>query len=45
MDFALTDEHRMVQQMVRDFAEKEVAPMAMTAHEKFKEFVKFSKTK
>jgi glutaryl-CoA dehydrogenase (non-decarboxylating) len=26
MDFALTDEHRMVQQMVRDFAEKEVAP-------------------
>ncbi len=27
MDFALTDEHRMVQQMVRDFAQKEVAPM------------------
>ena len=27
MDFALTDEHRMVQQMVRDFALKEVAPM------------------
>jgi len=27
MDFALTDEHRMVQQMVRDFAEKEVAPI------------------
>ena len=26
MDFALSDEHRMVQQMVRDFAEKEVAP-------------------
>lgn len=26
MDFALNDEHRMVQQMVRDFAEKEVAP-------------------
>jgi glutaryl-CoA dehydrogenase (non-decarboxylating) len=26
MDFALTDEHRMVQKMVRDFAEKEVAP-------------------
>lgn len=25
--------------------EEEVAPMAMTAHEKFKEFVKFSKTK
>jgi glutaryl-CoA dehydrogenase (non-decarboxylating) len=27
MDFALSDEHRMVQQMVRDFAEKEVAPI------------------
>jgi glutaryl-CoA dehydrogenase (non-decarboxylating) len=27
MDFALTDEHRMVQQMVRDFAQKEVAPI------------------
>ena len=26
MDFALSDEQRMVQQMVRDFAEKEVAP-------------------
>jgi glutaryl-CoA dehydrogenase (non-decarboxylating) len=26
MDFALTDEHRMVQQMVKDFAQKEVAP-------------------
>ena len=26
MDFALNDEHRMVQQMVRDFAQKEVAP-------------------
>ena len=26
MDFALTEEHRMVQQMVRDFAKKEVAP-------------------
>jgi glutaryl-CoA dehydrogenase (non-decarboxylating) len=26
MDFALTGEHRMVQQMVRDFAQKEVAP-------------------
>ena len=26
MDFSLTDEHRMVQQMVRDFAQKEVAP-------------------
>lgn len=27
MDFALTEEHRMVQQMVRDFAQKEVAPV------------------
>jgi alkylation response protein AidB-like acyl-CoA dehydrogenase len=27
MDFALTDEHRMVQQMVRDFAETEVSPI------------------
>jgi glutaryl-CoA dehydrogenase (non-decarboxylating) len=27
MDFTLTDEHRMVQQMVRDFARKEVAPI------------------
>jgi alkylation response protein AidB-like acyl-CoA dehydrogenase len=27
MDFSLTDEHRMVQQMVRDFAQKEVAPV------------------
>jgi alkylation response protein AidB-like acyl-CoA dehydrogenase len=27
MDFALTDEHRMVQHMVRDFAQKEVAPV------------------
>jgi alkylation response protein AidB-like acyl-CoA dehydrogenase len=27
MDFTLSDEHRMVQQMVRDFAEKEVAPI------------------
>jgi len=27
MDFALSEEHRMVQQMVRDFANKEVAPV------------------
>ncbi len=27
MDFALTGEHKMVQQMVRDFAQKEVAPI------------------
>jgi alkylation response protein AidB-like acyl-CoA dehydrogenase len=27
MDFALTDEHRMVQEMVKGFAQKEVAPI------------------
>jgi glutaryl-CoA dehydrogenase (non-decarboxylating) len=27
MDFSLTDEHRMVRQMVRDFAQTEVAPI------------------
>ena len=27
MDFSLSEEHRMVQQMVRDFAQKEVAPI------------------
>ena len=27
MDFALTDEHRMVQYMVKEFAQKEVAPI------------------
>ncbi|GAB4528127.1 MAG: acyl-CoA dehydrogenase family protein [Anaerolineales bacterium] len=27
MDFQLTDEHRMAQKMVRDFAQKEVAPI------------------
>lgn len=27
MDFAISEEHRMVQQMVRDFAQKEVAPV------------------
>jgi alkylation response protein AidB-like acyl-CoA dehydrogenase len=27
MDFSLTDEHRMVQQMVRDFVQREVAPV------------------
>ncbi|OGO64407.1 MAG: butyryl-CoA dehydrogenase [Chloroflexi bacterium RBG_19FT_COMBO_50_10] len=27
MDFALSDEHRMVQQMVREFAQKEVTPV------------------
>ncbi|HYY16111.1 MAG TPA: acyl-CoA dehydrogenase family protein, partial [Gammaproteobacteria bacterium] len=28
MDFQLTDEQRMTQQMVREFAEKEIAPYA-----------------
>ena len=27
MDFSLTDEHRMAQQMVREFAQKEVTPI------------------
>jgi glutaryl-CoA dehydrogenase (non-decarboxylating) len=27
MDFALNDEHKLVQSMVRDFAEKEVVPL------------------
>jgi len=27
MDFALSEEHRMVQGMVRDFAQKEVTPI------------------
>jgi glutaryl-CoA dehydrogenase (non-decarboxylating) len=27
MDFNLSDEHRMVQKMVREFAQKEVAPV------------------
>ncbi len=27
MDLSLTEEHRMVQRMVRDFAQKEVAPV------------------
>src|SRR3974377_9563 len=27
MDFSLSEEHRMVQQMVREFAQKEVAPV------------------
>ena len=28
MDFELTEEHRMIRRMVRDFAEKEIAPRA-----------------
>ena len=31
MDFTLTEEHRMVQQMVRDYCEKEVAPIIKEA--------------
>jgi alkylation response protein AidB-like acyl-CoA dehydrogenase len=31
MDFSLSDEHRMVQQTVRDFCEKEVAPIIKEA--------------
>jgi alkylation response protein AidB-like acyl-CoA dehydrogenase len=31
MDFSLSEEHRMVQQMVRDFCEKEVAPIIKEA--------------
>ncbi len=31
MDFSLNDEHRMVQQMVRDYCEKEVAPIIKEA--------------
>ena len=27
MDFSLSDEHRMVQQMVRDFTAREVIPV------------------
>lgn len=27
MDFSLTDEHRMVQEMVRDYAQREIAPI------------------
>src|SRR3989337_3969345 len=27
MDFALTEEHRMVQRMVREFAQREVSPV------------------
>ncbi len=34
MDFALTEEHRMVQKMVRDFAQKEVAPIIKEADRK-----------
>jgi len=34
MDFALTEEHEMVRKMVRDFAEKELAPKAAEVDEK-----------
>ena len=33
MDFELTDEHRMVRRMVREFAEKEIAPRAQEIDE------------
>ena len=34
MDFELSDEQRMTQQMVREFAEKEIAPLAATWDER-----------
>ncbi len=34
MDFSLTDEHEMVKRMVRDFAQKEVAPLIKEADRK-----------
>ena len=34
MDFSLTAEHRMVQEMVREFAQKEVAPVIKEADRK-----------
>ncbi|HEY71647.1 MAG: acyl-CoA dehydrogenase [Chloroflexi bacterium] len=33
MDFELTEEHRMIRRMVRDFAEKEIAPRAIEMDE------------
>src|SRR4030065_1212207 len=40
MDFALTGEHRMVQQMVRDFAQKEVTPI-IKEYDRAKEMAPF----
>lgn len=34
MDFELSEEHRMIQRMVREFAEKEIAPRAIEIDEK-----------
>src|SRR3989338_2449989 len=34
MDFAVSDEQKMIQQMARDFAEKDVAPMASLLDQK-----------
>jgi alkylation response protein AidB-like acyl-CoA dehydrogenase len=34
MDFELTEEHRMFQKFIRDFAEKEIAPLVDEAEEK-----------
>jgi len=33
MDFELTEEHRMFQKFIRDFAEKEIAPLVDEAEE------------
>jgi alkylation response protein AidB-like acyl-CoA dehydrogenase len=33
MDLTLTEEHRMIQEMARDFAQKEIAPIAATIDE------------
>ncbi len=40
MDFALNDEHRMVQHMVREFAQKEVAPI-ITEYDRKQEMAPF----
>jgi butyryl-CoA dehydrogenase len=39
MDFQLTEEHKMIQQMAKDFAQKELSPKAkdLDEHEKFPE--------
>jgi glutaryl-CoA dehydrogenase (non-decarboxylating) len=40
MDFSLSEEHRMVQKMVRDFAKKEVAPV-IKEHDRAQEMAPF----
>jgi len=40
MDFTLSEEHRMVQKMVRDFAQKEVAPV-IKEHDRAQEMAPF----